>query len=80
MFAVAAKSCSGLPNAALAPYSQGFSQSCASALIGSTCAAPCAAGASGFTYTARCDDTDTWTVVNGSCGGERRGHTMVLMC
>jgi hypothetical protein len=32
-FCNAAKSCSGLPNSALAPYSQGFPQGCAGALI-----------------------------------------------
>ncbi|WIA19213.1 hypothetical protein OEZ85_003855 [Tetradesmus obliquus] len=65
----ATKVCSGLPDATAAPYSAGFSQSCAGSLIGSLCSAPCAAGATGFAYTARCDDTDTWTVLNGSCGG-----------
>jgi hypothetical protein len=66
----AAKTCASLPSAYLAPNSVGFDASCVNTLIGTTCSAPCSANATGTTWVARCDDTNTWTMVSGSCEGE----------
>jgi hypothetical protein len=66
----AAKSCASAPSAYLAPNSAGWDQSCAGGLIGAVCQAECGVNATGTAYTARCDDTNTWTITGGACKGK----------
>lgn len=69
MCCVAAKSCALPPSSYQAPNSAGWDRSCAGAMIGATCQVACAANSTGTTYTARCTDTNAWTVISGACKG-----------
>jgi hypothetical protein len=64
------KSCASAPSAYLAPNSAGWDGSCAGALVGAVCQAECGVNATGTAYTARCDDTNTWTITGGACKGK----------
>jgi hypothetical protein len=68
---VPTKFCFSAPDGSLAVNStNGWSKSCIKAQVGATCTAACGDRATGTDYTARCDDTDTWTVLGGSCASE----------
>jgi hypothetical protein len=57
----------------------GWAANCSGALVGTTCQALCAANATGSAYVVRCDDTNTFTVINGSCKGVRLGSLLMQM-
>jgi hypothetical protein len=66
-----AKFCSIGPNPAWAPNSTAnWPTECGRVLVGSVCTAACGTKATGVDYTARCDDSDTWTFLGGGCNSK----------